>query len=86
MTMAAAVVAVAEPDGLARTPLRGWNSWNWVGTAGCSDRCERAGMAGRCHSEVMMRQMTDALATSNLSRLNFEYQITHCPHCKRRRL
>lgn len=66
-------LACADSDGLARRPLRGWNSWNWIGTSGCSDRCEAAGMAGRCHSEVMMRQMTDALASSKLPALDFEY-------------
>ena len=65
--------ASADSDGLARKAMRGWNSWNWVGTAGCTDKCKAAGMSGRCHSEVMMRQMTDALAGSKLKELDYEY-------------
>ena len=44
--------------------MMGWNSWNWIGVSGCDDGCKLAGMNGRCHSEVVMRQMADALARS----------------------
>ena len=52
---------------------RGWNSWNWVGVSGCDDGCAAEGMAGRCHSEVMMRQMTDVVAAGKLKQLEYEY-------------
>eukprot|EP00750_Incisomonas_marina_P019012 INCI3197.1.p1 GENE.INCI3197.1~~INCI3197.1.p1 ORF type:complete len:526 (+),score=35.14 INCI3197.1:277-1854(+) len=51
----------AASDGLARLPMRGWDSWNWVGVSGCSDACAVEGMDGRCHSEVVLRGMADAL-------------------------
>jgi len=41
-----------DESGLARTPLMGWNSWNYIGVAGCDDGCKATGLAGRCHSEV----------------------------------
>ena len=71
--LAAATGVDAASDGLARRPMRGWNSWNWVGVAGCDDACAAAGMAGRCHSEVVMRQMTDVVAGGKLKELDYEY-------------
>ena len=71
--LAAATGVGAASDGLARRPMRGWNSWNWVGVAGCEDACAAAGMAGRCHSEVVMRQMTDVVAGGKLKELDYEY-------------
>lgn len=59
--------------GLARTPLRGWNSWNWIGTAGCEDGCAAAGMSGRCHSEVMMREMAAAVVAKGLKAAGYVY-------------
>ena len=76
LPLVAAVAALGitdgASDGLARVPLRGWNSWNWVGTSGCSDKCG-GNMTGRCHSEWLMREMTDAVAGSKLKELGYDY-------------
>ncbi len=60
----AATPANAASDGLGRLPMRGWDTWNWIGVSGCSDACASVpgGLAGRCHSEVMFRGMADAVA------------------------
>eukprot|EP00040_Diaphanoeca_grandis_P017445 m.90939 g.90939 ORF g.90939 m.90939 type:complete len:522 (+) comp26438_c1_seq2:125-1690(+) len=78
MLFVAVVCALARgtlgaSDGLERLPGLGWNSWNWIGTNGCSDACAAAGMGGRCHSEVVMRGMTDAMADNGLKNVGYEY-------------
>jgi alpha-galactosidase len=65
-------LALAASDGLARRPMRGWNSWNWVGTSGCDNKCG-GNMTGRCHSEWVMRGMADAVAGSKLKELGYDY-------------
>ena len=66
-----AELCVGSSDGLCRVPPTGWNSWNWVGTSGCDDKC--AGDPYRCHSESTMRAMVDAMVSSGLRDAGYEY-------------
>ena len=72
MTHTAVQLATAASDGLGRLPMRGWDSWNWVGTAGCDDKCAAAGMDGRCHSEVVIRGMADALKENGYAEMGYD--------------
>ena len=47
MLMALPTMSAGASDGLARLPMMGWNSWNWIGVSGCADGCASEGMSGR---------------------------------------
>ena len=52
------VLAAAEPNGLARVPQMGWNSWNYE-----EHFCEAGGVApSRCLNETFMVSIVDAVA------------------------
>ena len=64
------VALLATTDGLSRTPALGWNSWNWVGVNKILPSCPpKLG----CHSEVVMREMADALVSLGLRAKGYEY-------------
>ena len=58
--VAAAAPAQALENGVGRTPPMGWNSWN---TFGCSI------------NETLIRQMADAIVTSGLRDLGYQYVV-----------
>ena len=61
---------LATTDGLSRTPALGWNSWNWVGVNKLLPSCPpKLG----CHSEVVIREMADALVSLGLQAKGYEY-------------
>lgn len=71
MALALLPLALSSSNGLARTPAMGWNSWNWIGVSGTTDRCKSDPY--RCHSEKTFRDMTDAVVSSGLGEAGYEY-------------
>jgi len=49
----------SKNDNLARLPLSGWNSWNWIGDSECTT-------TGRCLNEQVIREMADALVSTGM--------------------
>ena len=60
LSVASAPAAQALENGVARTPPMGWNSWN---TFGCNI------------SETLIRQMADAIVSSGLRDLGYQYVV-----------
>src|ERR1044072_3028761 len=58
--IASAPAAQALENGVARTPPMGWNSWN---TFGCNI------------NETLIRQMADALVSSGMRDLGYQYVV-----------
>ena len=60
LTVVSAPTAQALENGVARTPPMGWNSWN---TFGCSI------------NETLIRQMADAMVSSGMRDLGYQYAV-----------
>ena len=58
----------AEPNGLARVPQMGWNSWNYE-----EHFCESGGLPpSRCLNETFMVAITDAVASSGMQAAGYD--------------
>jgi hypothetical protein len=58
----------ASKNGLALTPPMGWNSWNHFG---CNTDCKKD--PHNCLSERLIMQMADAMVSSGMSKVGYEY-------------
>lgn len=58
----------ASPNGVALTPPMGWNSWNHFG---CDINCTAD--PDNCLSERLVMQMADAMVSSGMARVGYQY-------------